>query len=270
MTVRWDSGRLHRWVAFESLELFAELWLGGMANLVEWTWCRYKVWNMGINIGVHMISVSDQQVIIGILEHNSTDFPTSTRDAHVHRYSNDPQRTAAGPAKISCHSVQGPLLYQCDYQTLRIRFTPSSKGAMRECFEANWIYPRTYKLLEPEEALSDLAVGDHYTIADARITPQLARLKVVTENDLGMAHTCQCLSREVEPDQWKQGNFPAGMGYKLGEELELPKFVKFMKYVQRKLERPSFDADLWWGVYTSMRKNNSLYFVFRSLHIVNI
>jgi glutathione S-transferase len=37
---------------------------------------------------------------------------------------------------------------------------------------------------------SDLAVGDHYTIADARITPQLARLKVVTENDMVMAPTC--------------------------------------------------------------------------------
>lgn len=29
------------------------------------------------------------------------------------------------------------------------------------------------------------------------------------------------------------------MGYKLGEELKGPQFAKFMKYVQRMLERPS-------------------------------
>ncbi|KAG2068562.1 hypothetical protein BDR04DRAFT_951423, partial [Suillus decipiens] len=31
----------------------------------------------------------------------------------------------------------------------------------------------------------DFAVGDHYTIADACISPHLARLKIVTETDLG-------------------------------------------------------------------------------------
>ncbi|KAG0691885.1 hypothetical protein DFH29DRAFT_1007154 [Suillus ampliporus] len=65
----------------------------------------------------------------------------------------------------------------------------------------------------------DFAVGDHYTIADACITPHLARLKIVTETDLG--------------------KYPVGMGYRLGEELKGPKFVKFMKYLERMLERPS-------------------------------
>ncbi|KAG1717751.1 hypothetical protein EDB19DRAFT_1922133 [Suillus lakei] len=65
----------------------------------------------------------------------------------------------------------------------------------------------------------DFAVGDHYTIADACISPLLARLKIVTETDLG--------------------KFPVGMGYKLGEELKGHKYAKFMKYVQRILERPS-------------------------------
>ncbi|KAG2133298.1 thioredoxin-like protein [Suillus clintonianus] len=66
---------------------------------------------------------------------------------------------------------------------------------------------------------SDFAVGDHYTIADACIAPHLARLKTVTEHDIG--------------------KFPVGMGYKLGEELKAPKFAKFMRYAQRALERPS-------------------------------
>ncbi|KAG1717458.1 thioredoxin-like protein [Suillus lakei] len=65
----------------------------------------------------------------------------------------------------------------------------------------------------------DFAVGDHYTIADASISPLLARLKIVIETDIG--------------------KFPVGMGYKLGEELKGPKYAKFMKYVQRILERPS-------------------------------
>ncbi|KAG0698741.1 glutathione S-transferase [Suillus ampliporus] len=65
----------------------------------------------------------------------------------------------------------------------------------------------------------DFAVGDHYTIADACITPHLARLKIVIETDLG--------------------NYAVGMGYKLGEELKRPKFAKFMKYLERMLERPS-------------------------------
>ncbi|KAG1724075.1 hypothetical protein EDD22DRAFT_933984 [Suillus occidentalis] len=65
----------------------------------------------------------------------------------------------------------------------------------------------------------DFAVGDHYTIADACISPCLTRLKVVTETDIG--------------------KFPVGMGSKLGEELKEPKFAKFTKYVDRMLERPS-------------------------------
>ncbi|KAG0693599.1 hypothetical protein DFH29DRAFT_881340 [Suillus ampliporus] len=65
----------------------------------------------------------------------------------------------------------------------------------------------------------DFAVGDHYTIADACISPHLARLKIVTETDLG--------------------KFPVGMGHKLGEELKGPKFAKLMKYAERMLERPS-------------------------------
>ncbi|KAG0700867.1 glutathione S-transferase [Suillus ampliporus] len=67
---------------------------------------------------------------------------------------------------------------------------------------------------------TDFAVGDHYTIADAAISPYLARLKIVTENDAG--------------------KFPVGMGYKLGEELKGPKFAKFTKYVERMVERPSW------------------------------
>ncbi|KAG2364199.1 hypothetical protein BDR07DRAFT_1375252 [Suillus spraguei] len=67
---------------------------------------------------------------------------------------------------------------------------------------------------------SDFAVGEHYTIADACISPHLARLKIVTETGIG--------------------NFPAGMGYKLGEELEGLKFAKFRKYAQRMLGRPGF------------------------------
>ncbi|KAG0693325.1 hypothetical protein DFH29DRAFT_816395, partial [Suillus ampliporus] len=72
------------------------------------------------------------------------------------------------------------------------------------------------ELLEDDR---DFAVGDHYTIADACISPHLARLKIVTETDLG--------------------KFPVGMGHKLGEELKGPKFAKFMKYAERMLERPS-------------------------------
>ncbi|KAG2133307.1 hypothetical protein DEU56DRAFT_810921 [Suillus clintonianus] len=72
--------------------------------------------------------------------------------------------------------------------------------------------------------IDDFAVGDHYTIADACITPHLARIKAVTENDLG--------------------KFPVGMGYKLGEELKAPKFAKFMKYLQRALERRSLKQTL--------------------------
>jgi glutathione S-transferase len=65
----------------------------------------------------------------------------------------------------------------------------------------------------------DFAVGDHYTIADACISPYLARLKIVTESDLG--------------------KFPIGMGHKLGEELKGLKFAKFLKYLERALDRPS-------------------------------
>ncbi|KAG1731592.1 glutathione S-transferase [Suillus paluster] len=65
----------------------------------------------------------------------------------------------------------------------------------------------------------DFAVGDHYTIADACISPYLTRLKVIIETDLGQ--------------------YPVGMGYKLGDELKGHKFAKFMKYVERMLERPS-------------------------------
>ncbi|KAG2365864.1 hypothetical protein BDR07DRAFT_1480923 [Suillus spraguei] len=65
----------------------------------------------------------------------------------------------------------------------------------------------------------EFAVGDHYTIADACISPQLEALKIITKTDTG--------------------KFPVGMGYKLGDELKGPKFAKFMKYAQRMLDRPS-------------------------------
>ncbi|KAG1837293.1 hypothetical protein F4604DRAFT_1601676, partial [Suillus subluteus] len=65
----------------------------------------------------------------------------------------------------------------------------------------------------------DFAVGDHYTIADACISLHLARLKIITKTDLGQ--------------------FPVGLGFKLGEELKGPKFIKFTKYVDQILGRPS-------------------------------
>ncbi|KAG2358601.1 thioredoxin-like protein [Suillus spraguei] len=81
----------------------------------------------------------------------------------------------------------------------------------------------------------EFAVGDHYTIADACISPHLARLRIVTETDLG--------------------KFAVGMGSKLGEELKRPKFTKFTKYANRILERPSlkqtFDEE---GVMTFYKK----------------
>ncbi|KAG1802599.1 hypothetical protein EV424DRAFT_1545085 [Suillus variegatus] len=67
---------------------------------------------------------------------------------------------------------------------------------------------------------ADFAVGVHYTIADASISPHIARLRIITETDAG--------------------RFPAGMGLKLGEELKGPKFVKFTKYADRVLQRASF------------------------------
>ncbi|KAG1863094.1 hypothetical protein F4604DRAFT_1785272 [Suillus subluteus] len=80
----------------------------------------------------------------------------------------------------------------------------------------------------------DFAVGDHFTIADACISPLLTRLKIITENDLG--------------------RFPVGLGFKLGEELKGPKFTKFTKYVDQILERPSlkqtYDKE---GVITYLR-----------------
>ncbi|KAG1779998.1 hypothetical protein EV702DRAFT_1084007 [Suillus placidus] len=84
-------------------------------------------------------------------------------------------------------------------------------------------YDNTLKGIEFIQGLleegRDFAVGDHYTIADACISPHLAGLKIVIETDTG--------------------KFPVGMGYKLGEELKGPKFAKFMKYVQGMLDRPS-------------------------------
>ncbi|KAG1813683.1 uncharacterized protein BJ212DRAFT_1275347, partial [Suillus subaureus] len=45
----------------------------------------------------------------------------------------------------------------------------------------------------------DFAAGDHYTIADACISPHLARLKIVIETDLGRA-PAGAFPREVESD----------------------------------------------------------------------
>ncbi|KAG2065127.1 hypothetical protein BDR04DRAFT_1161787 [Suillus decipiens] len=61
------------------------------------------------------------------------------------------------------------------------------------------------QLLEEDR---DFAVGNHYTIADACISPQLTTLKIITESDIV-------------------------------RELKGPKFTKFMKYAQRMLDRPS-------------------------------
>ncbi|KAG1863107.1 hypothetical protein F4604DRAFT_1785318, partial [Suillus subluteus] len=71
------------------------------------------------------------------------------------------------------------------------------------------------------EESGDFAVGDHFTIADACISPHLARLKIITETDIGQ--------------------FPVGSGFKLGEELKGPRFTKFTKYVDQILERPSLN-----------------------------
>jgi glutathione S-transferase len=51
------------------------------------------------------------------------------------------------------------------------------------------------------EEAEDFAVGDCYTIADACISPHLARLKTVTENDLGKVPALVPLPKN-DPDQW--------------------------------------------------------------------
>lgn len=97
------------------------------------------------------------------------------------------------------------------------------EGSLLDFIRGRESYENALKGIEFIQGLleegKDFAVGNHYTIADACISPHLARLKIFTETDLG--------------------RFPAGMGYKLGEELKGPKFAKFMAYVQRMLERPS-------------------------------
>ncbi|KAG2151588.1 uncharacterized protein EDB93DRAFT_1138304 [Suillus bovinus] len=97
------------------------------------------------------------------------------------------------------------------------------EGASYDFIRGQGSYDSVLKGIEFIQGLLEegkgFAVGDHYTIADACISPHLARLKIVTETDTG--------------------KFPVGMGYKLGEELKGPKFAKFTKYVQRMLDRPS-------------------------------
>ncbi|KAG2065439.1 thioredoxin-like protein [Suillus decipiens] len=101
--------------------------------------------------------------------------------------------------------------------------TKHIEGAWYAFFRGNEQYDNVLKGIEfVQELLEEgrnFAVGDHYTIADACISSQLKALKIITENDIGQ--------------------FPVGMGYKLGEELKGPKFAKFMEYAQRMLGRPS-------------------------------
>ncbi|EPQ53756.1 glutathione S-transferase [Gloeophyllum trabeum ATCC 11539] len=76
------------------------------------------------------------------------------------------------------------------------------------------------KLL-PEEGKGKYAVGDVYTIADAAITPFLARMEVAIKNDLGA--------------------FEPGEGTKVYEKLQGdPKYARFRKYLDDVKARPSF------------------------------
>ncbi|KAH7921390.1 thioredoxin-like protein [Leucogyrophana mollusca] len=68
----------------------------------------------------------------------------------------------------------------------------------------------------------DFAVGDTYTIADATLIPFAARLQIVWKTELG--------------------KFAPGEGRKLGEELQGPKYTKFMRYLNTMMERPSTKA----------------------------
>ncbi|KAG2354117.1 hypothetical protein BDR07DRAFT_1454235 [Suillus spraguei] len=103
--------------------------------------------------------------------------------------------------------------------------TKHIEGASRAFFKGNESYDNLLKGIEFIQELleegRDFAIGDHYTIADACITPHLETVvKLIAANDIG--------------------KFPVGMGYKLGEELKGPKYAKFMKYAQQMLDRPSF------------------------------
>ncbi|KAG2065437.1 glutathione S-transferase [Suillus decipiens] len=122
----------------------------------------------------------------------------------------------------SCLLPKDPVL------RAQVRFfiyeTTKIEEACRAFFQGDESYDNVLKGIEFIQELleegRDFAVGDHYTIADACITPHLETLKIVAATDIG--------------------KFPVGMGYKLGEELKGPKFAKFMKYAQRMLDRPSF------------------------------
>ncbi|KAF9226155.1 hypothetical protein BS17DRAFT_532063 [Gyrodon lividus] len=77
------------------------------------------------------------------------------------------------------------------------------------------------------------AVGERYTIADATIVPLIARLELASKTDLG--------------------KFAAGMGIRFGEELRVPRYERFRKYMEQMLERESmkktFDMEYMEGVW---------------------
>ncbi|KAG2039218.1 hypothetical protein BDR03DRAFT_1009152 [Suillus americanus] len=101
--------------------------------------------------------------------------------------------------------------------------TKQVEGPLFDFVRGQGSYENVLKGIEFVQGLleegGDFAVGDHYTIADACISPLLTRLNIITETDIGQ--------------------FPVGLGLKLGEELKGPKFTKFTKYADQILERPS-------------------------------
>ncbi|KAG1863096.1 hypothetical protein F4604DRAFT_1785289 [Suillus subluteus] len=150
----------------------------------------------------------------------------------------DPEEPSSLSAKITESNVilefladlypDSGLLPKDPVSRAKVRFfvdasTKHVEAPLHDFLRGDGSYENVLKGIEFVQGLleesGDFAVGDHYTIADACISPLLTRLKIITENDLG--------------------RFPVGLGFKLGEELKGPKFTKFTKYVDQILERPS-------------------------------
>lgn len=78
----------------------------------------------------------------------------------------------------------------------------------------------------PQAATGIYAMGEQYTIADISLAPFIARLKLVTANELG--------------------RYPVGQGSEFLQALDGPKYNQFNLYVRRLLDRQSlqttFDA----------------------------
>lgn len=67
------------------------------------------------------------------------------------------------------------------------------EGSLLDFIRGRESFENTLKGIEFIQGLleegNDFAVGNHYTIADACISPHLARLKIITETDLGRVST---------------------------------------------------------------------------------